>query len=210
MGRQVACWPSVRHAGAVWAQRTAPPYRPACSIVWGAPAWCSSGGRSAVQTMSEPGRGAPRPPPGRTRRQPCRWCTQTTWSARGQRQAKRVEAGTPLVETDVHARGARPGPGPAASSATRADHGVGDPGGPTRRPGWRRRWPVRSPAVPLHVEVRGSGPPLVLLHGFTQTGRLWGTLRRDLAKAHTLVGDRPARSRRVRRRAGRPAALRPW
>jgi 2-succinyl-6-hydroxy-2,4-cyclohexadiene-1-carboxylate synthase len=28
--------------------------------------------------------------------------------------------------------------------------------------------------VALHVEVRGSGPPLVLLHGFTQTARLWG------------------------------------
>lgn len=39
----------------------------------------------------------------------------------------------------------------------------------------------------LHVEVRGSGPPLVLLHGFTQTGRLWGRFGELLAASHTLV-----------------------
>jgi 2-succinyl-6-hydroxy-2,4-cyclohexadiene-1-carboxylate synthase len=41
--------------------------------------------------------------------------------------------------------------------------------------------------VPLHVEQRGSGPPLVLLHGFTQTGRLWGPFGDILARDHTLV-----------------------
>jgi 2-succinyl-6-hydroxy-2,4-cyclohexadiene-1-carboxylate synthase len=41
--------------------------------------------------------------------------------------------------------------------------------------------------VPLHVEVRGSGPPLVLLHGFTQTGRLWGPFGDALAASRTLV-----------------------
>ena len=41
--------------------------------------------------------------------------------------------------------------------------------------------------MPLHVEVRGSGPPLVLLHGFTQTGRLWGPFGDVLAETHTLV-----------------------
>jgi 2-succinyl-6-hydroxy-2,4-cyclohexadiene-1-carboxylate synthase len=41
--------------------------------------------------------------------------------------------------------------------------------------------------VPLHVEVRGSGPPLVLLHGFTQTGRLWGPFGAAMAQAHTLI-----------------------
>ena len=39
----------------------------------------------------------------------------------------------------------------------------------------------------LHVEVRGSGPPLVLLHGFTQTGRLWGPLGEHLADTHTVL-----------------------
>ena len=41
--------------------------------------------------------------------------------------------------------------------------------------------------MPLHVEVRGSGPPLVLLHGFTQTGRLWGPFGDLMAESHTLV-----------------------
>jgi 2-succinyl-6-hydroxy-2,4-cyclohexadiene-1-carboxylate synthase len=41
--------------------------------------------------------------------------------------------------------------------------------------------------VALHVEVRGSGPPLVVLHGFTQTGRLWGPFGDLLAESHTLL-----------------------
>ncbi len=39
----------------------------------------------------------------------------------------------------------------------------------------------------LHAEVRGSGPPLLLLHGFTQTGRLWGRFGDLLAESHTLI-----------------------
>lgn len=39
----------------------------------------------------------------------------------------------------------------------------------------------------LNVELRGSGPPLVLLHGFTQTGRLWGRFGERLEHATTLV-----------------------
>ena len=35
--------------------------------------------------------------------------------------------------------------------------------------------------------MRGSGPPLVVLHGFTQTGRLWGPFGDLLAESHTLV-----------------------
>jgi 2-succinyl-6-hydroxy-2,4-cyclohexadiene-1-carboxylate synthase len=41
--------------------------------------------------------------------------------------------------------------------------------------------------VALHVEVRGSGPLLVLLHGFTQTGRLWGPFGEQLPDRHTVV-----------------------
>jgi 2-succinyl-6-hydroxy-2,4-cyclohexadiene-1-carboxylate synthase len=41
--------------------------------------------------------------------------------------------------------------------------------------------------VALQVELRGSGPPLALLHGFTQTGRLWGLFGERLAGSHTLV-----------------------
>jgi 2-succinyl-6-hydroxy-2,4-cyclohexadiene-1-carboxylate synthase len=41
--------------------------------------------------------------------------------------------------------------------------------------------------VVLHAELRGTGPPLVLLHGFTQTGRLWGPFGERLSESHTLV-----------------------
>jgi 2-succinyl-6-hydroxy-2,4-cyclohexadiene-1-carboxylate synthase len=41
--------------------------------------------------------------------------------------------------------------------------------------------------VPLHVEVRGTGPPLVLLHGFTQTGRLWGRFGELVGRGRTVV-----------------------
>ncbi len=37
------------------------------------------------------------------------------------------------------------------------------------------------------MERRGSGPPLVLLHGFTQTARLWGRFGDRLAESHTVL-----------------------
>ncbi|HUE05951.1 MAG TPA: alpha/beta fold hydrolase [Acidimicrobiales bacterium] len=39
----------------------------------------------------------------------------------------------------------------------------------------------------LQVELRGSGPPVALLHGFTQTGRLWGRFGEALSTSYTLV-----------------------
>lgn len=39
----------------------------------------------------------------------------------------------------------------------------------------------------LHAERDGSGPPLVLVHGFTQTRRCWGPVADDLATDHTVV-----------------------
>lgn len=37
------------------------------------------------------------------------------------------------------------------------------------------------------MERRGDGPPLVLLHGFTQTARLWGRFGDALAGSHSLL-----------------------
>jgi len=37
------------------------------------------------------------------------------------------------------------------------------------------------------VDRRGDGPPLVLVHGFTQTGRLWGRFGDILAWSHSLL-----------------------
>jgi 2-succinyl-6-hydroxy-2,4-cyclohexadiene-1-carboxylate synthase len=41
--------------------------------------------------------------------------------------------------------------------------------------------------VPLHSERDGSGPPVVLLHGFGQTARCWGPLAPALARHHTVA-----------------------
>jgi 2-succinyl-6-hydroxy-2,4-cyclohexadiene-1-carboxylate synthase len=41
--------------------------------------------------------------------------------------------------------------------------------------------------VGLHVEREGSGPSLVLVHGFTQTGRSWTRIADDLARDHEVA-----------------------
>ena len=60
------------------------------------------------------------------------------------------------------------------------------------------------PSGPLHAEVVGaerggagvSGERLVLVHGFTQTGRCWGAVAEDLARHHeVVVVDAPGHGR---------------
>ena len=46
--------------------------------------------------------------------------------------------------------------------------------------------PDTAPAT-LHTESIGEGPRLVMAHGFTQTGRVWGTLDQRLATDHRAV-----------------------
>jgi 2-succinyl-6-hydroxy-2,4-cyclohexadiene-1-carboxylate synthase len=54
--------------------------------------------------------------------------------------------------------------------------------------------------------MRGSGPPLVLLHGFTQTARLWGPFGDTLARDFTLIGlDLPGHAGSDAVRADLPA-----
>ncbi|MET0459437.1 MAG: alpha/beta fold hydrolase [Ilumatobacteraceae bacterium] len=43
------------------------------------------------------------------------------------------------------------------------------------------------PADGLTAERRGSGPPVVLVHGFTQTGRSWGPVAEHLADRFEVV-----------------------
>jgi 2-succinyl-6-hydroxy-2,4-cyclohexadiene-1-carboxylate synthase len=47
--------------------------------------------------------------------------------------------------------------------------------------------PATLPAPRLHAEVSGHGTRLVLAHGFTQTGRVWGSLDDQLVAGHQLV-----------------------
>ncbi len=56
----------------------------------------------------------------------------------------------------------------------------------------------------LHTEVAGDGPVrVVLAHGFTQTGRVWGTMDQALATDHQIVRvDLPGHGRSGSVRAG--------
>ncbi|MGK2947133.1 MAG: alpha/beta fold hydrolase [Acidimicrobiales bacterium] len=48
----------------------------------------------------------------------------------------------------------------------------------------------------LHAERTGSGPPLVLVHGFTQTSRCWGPEADELASDHEVIRvDAPGHGR---------------
>lgn len=48
----------------------------------------------------------------------------------------------------------------------------------------------------LHADRSGSGPPLVLVHGFTQTSRCWGPEADDLATDHEVIRvDAPGHGR---------------
>src|SRR6478752_8251078 len=39
----------------------------------------------------------------------------------------------------------------------------------------------------IHVRVGGKGPAVTLLHGYGETGDMWGPLANDLVKDHTVV-----------------------
>ena len=39
----------------------------------------------------------------------------------------------------------------------------------------------------IHVRLAGSGPPLLLLHGFPQSNAVWHKIAPDLAKRFTVV-----------------------
>jgi len=65
--------------------------------------------------------------------------------------------------------------------------------------------PARPATGPLHAETIGRGGRLVLAHGFTQTGRLWGGLDRILARHHQVVRvDLPGHGRSSGVRADLP------
>jgi pimeloyl-ACP methyl ester carboxylesterase len=46
---------------------------------------------------------------------------------------------------------------------------------------------VATNGTSLYVRVGGSGPAVVLLHGFGDTGDMWAPLATDLAKTHTVI-----------------------
>jgi pimeloyl-ACP methyl ester carboxylesterase len=64
-----------------------------------------------------------------------------------------------------------------------------------------RQEKIATNGTTLHVRVGGTGPVVVLLHGYGETGDMWVPLAKDLARDHTVVvpdlrgmglSDRPA------------------
>lgn len=41
--------------------------------------------------------------------------------------------------------------------------------------------------VRLHYLITGKGDPVILLHGYAETSRMWRPLMVELAKAHTVI-----------------------
>jgi 2-succinyl-6-hydroxy-2,4-cyclohexadiene-1-carboxylate synthase len=57
----------------------------------------------------------------------------------------------------------------------------------------------------LHVERWGKGPPVVALHGFTQSARAWGPFGQHLGTGHEVLGvDAPGHGRSASVRADLP------
>jgi pimeloyl-ACP methyl ester carboxylesterase len=52
--------------------------------------------------------------------------------------------------------------------------------------GFRQQF-VETAGATIHVRVGGSGPAVVLLHGYGETGDMWAPLATDLAKDHTVI-----------------------
>jgi 2-succinyl-6-hydroxy-2,4-cyclohexadiene-1-carboxylate synthase len=67
----------------------------------------------------------------------------------------------------------------AANERRAAMRGCGLPASGAVLQAWR--------AVRLHGERSGTGPRMVLLHGFAQTCRCWGPLATDLARDHEVL-----------------------
>jgi haloacetate dehalogenase len=53
-------------------------------------------------------------------------------------------------------------------------------------PGFTAKW-IDGPAGKIFARVGGSGPAVVLLHGFPQTHAIWHHIATELAKSHTVV-----------------------
>ena len=46
---------------------------------------------------------------------------------------------------------------------------------------------IETNGTTIHVRVGGSGPAVVLLHGYGETGDMWAPMAADLARDHTVV-----------------------
>jgi pimeloyl-ACP methyl ester carboxylesterase/quercetin dioxygenase-like cupin family protein len=60
-------------------------------------------------------------------------------------------------------------------------------GGPAPFPADFQVREIAANGTTLHVRTGGQGPAVVLLHGYGETGDMWGALAADLARDHTVI-----------------------
>ena len=53
-------------------------------------------------------------------------------------------------------------------------------------PGFQKR-DIATNGTTIHVRSGGSGPAVLLLHGYGETGDMWAPMAADLARDHTVV-----------------------
>src|SRR5471032_207622 len=58
---------------------------------------------------------------------------------------------------------------------------------PTPVPGFTTRTVATQDGATIYVRSGGHGPAVVLIHGFGDTGDMWGPLAAQLAKTHTVI-----------------------
>ncbi len=58
---------------------------------------------------------------------------------------------------------------------------------PSLPPGFKTRTVTLRDATRIFVRYGGNGPAVVLIHGFGDTGDMWGPLAQDLARTHTVI-----------------------
>jgi pimeloyl-ACP methyl ester carboxylesterase len=58
---------------------------------------------------------------------------------------------------------------------------------PNHHSNFRAQTIPSSEGADIYVRSGGSGPAVVLIHGFGDTGDMWGPLARELAKDHTVI-----------------------
>ncbi|WP_211462438.1 alpha/beta fold hydrolase [Collimonas silvisoli] len=58
---------------------------------------------------------------------------------------------------------------------------------PTLPTGFQTRTITTPDGVNIFVRSGGTGPAVVLIHGFGDTGAMWGPLAKELAKSHTVI-----------------------
>jgi pimeloyl-ACP methyl ester carboxylesterase len=58
---------------------------------------------------------------------------------------------------------------------------------PSMPPGFRTTTVTLADGARIHVRTGGKGPAVVLIHGFGDTGDMWGPLAARLARSHTVI-----------------------